>query len=255
MKRIESVYFALKRGLRAYDDRYVRMARVLERSARMHCPGWEVNVREIDAPLAARYGNRGGRNGLATNTDKLREWGRIVDEAPDGDTIALLDSDMMALGTIDGAFATPFDVACTDKQHCQKLPFNGGAVFVRVNERSRAFMRTWVEVNDRLFANPEEHAPYRGRFGGMNQAALGYMLERMTIDVAFRWLPCATWNCCDEVLWRAWRGARLVHIKSGLRRAIFNGSVYRPHLAELRAIYFEHERALCNQPSLKPISG
>lgn len=243
--RIASVYFSIGRRFGASDDRYPRMARVLEYSARANSPNWDVSIEAITAELAPMNAHKPGRNGLATNTDKLRAWCRIVERAPDGELLALLDADTMVLRSLDAVNAYHFDVALTEKRQAraQRLPLNGGVVFLRINDRSRAFMARWLEVNERLYHDPVEHAHWRNRYGGMNQASLGLMLETpgaMPL-VEIKWLQCAEWNCCDEILWQTFDAARIVHVKSGLRRAIFAPSNYG-RMRALRDIWYQYER-------------
>lgn len=220
MKRFYSCFFSLKGS-----PQYPRMARVLAHTARKHLPDWEVRVDEIAAPEAEgaeKTWRVRRRHGLATNTDKLRDWVAAVDRCDDGDLLALVDADAMVTASLDPILDLDFDVAYTRKEGAEKLPINGGVVFVRVNARSRAFMRRWREENDRLYARPEEHAPWREHFGGMNQAAFGRMLTTGEHPPATL-LPISAheWNACWSPAWRQWKRARIVHIKSGLRRTIF----------------------------------
>lgn len=244
MNRIESVYFEL-----GGDKRYTRMARVLAASARMHCPGWAVNIKPCAAPLSAERRDNRLRRGLATNSDKLTAWTDVVCSAPDGDRIALLDADMMVLRPLDCVWDHEFDVAYTTKP-VVRLPINGGVVFVRVNDRSRAFMRQWLEINTRLYHDPSEHKQWRAAFGGMNQAALGCLLNTPCEYEAHSYaalleLPCAEWNACNEDLWSKHSMARVVHIKSNLRRSVFRGrrSHIRPDLKSIREQWYAYDRA------------
>lgn len=215
MKRIEAVFFQV-----GNDDRYPRMARVLDYTARLHCPGHIVSVRRITPAVTANPAHARKQRSFSTNSDKLYQWAAVVEAAAEGDCIALLDGDMMVVGDIDPVWSIPFDYAITDQRPI-RMPFNGGAVYVRVNDRSRAFIRRWAEVNQEMYLNSILHQKWRHKYGGMNQAALGYMLE------AEHWtptrLPCAQWNNCDVPHWGQWRAldSRVIHIKSGLRRAVF----------------------------------
>lgn len=220
MYRIESCYFALRQ-----DVRYPRMAKVLEHTARVNAPRFEARVREIAAPTSATGAFRAGRNGLATNTDKLEEWNRVVQASTDGDHLVLLDADMMVMSDLAPAFDEPFDVAYTTKpEPGHKLPFNGGTVLMRVGPAARAFMAKWTALNAELYCDVERHRPYRAKYGGMNQASLGMMLDEALVPDGCHLaeVPCRRWNSCDEAYWRNWREAAVVHVKSKLRNTVFS---------------------------------
>lgn len=194
-----------------------RLARVLEFGARRHCSGWDINVRRI-APPAPTYSISASKT---ANTHKLDHWTEQVERAEDGQHLLLLDTDTMILGPLDSAWSEEFDFGYTVKT-C-RFPFNAGAIFLRVSNRCRAFMRWWRDENRLMYQDAAYHKPWYRRFGGMNQAALGKVLtdgvaERMGVRLAT--LPCAAWNC-EDASWAAFdpRVSRIVHLKSGLRLA------------------------------------
>lgn len=55
---------------------------------------------------------------------------------------------------------------------------NGGIVFAKRNHRSIAFFKEWLNINRKMFKDPNFHQKYRRTYAGMNQSAFGYMLER-----------------------------------------------------------------------------
>lgn len=238
MKRLHCVYF--DQG----DSRWRRMARVLEYSAQKHNPDWAVSVERLATPSLVR----GMRSSFAANTDKLHEWGRIITTATDGDEVCLIDADTLVRDSLDDAFALPFDVAFTKKDGTNRNPINGGVVFVRVNERSKEFFFGWLAVNDRFYQNPTEHRKWEARYGGINQAALGYLLENGMLPgsptIAF--LPCQQWNNCYPPLWQTPIGARVFHYKSALRRALFIGRSHG-YLGALVALWKRYEAEAITQ--------
>lgn len=200
------------------QGRYQRMARVLQHTARVHCPGWDVR---IDTRLPAAMASALAIRSHVFNTQKMERWHRAVLEAPIGARLLLIDVDTFILRPLEDIWDRPFDLAYTTKDHV--FPFNTGVVFVRVSDRVRAFVQAWRDTNVRLLSDAEEHRPWRERFGGINQAALGHTLESpiaRTIDLCE--LPCLEWNCEDSA-WAAFDPAitRIVHVKSALRRAVF----------------------------------
>ncbi len=229
--RLEACYF----GGASWD----RLAHVLRHTARVHCSGWAVNVERItpqqrQSPL--------GVPGHVHNTQKLDWWAGRVVAAADGDRLLLIDADTMIMRPLNDVWDRDFSFAYTTKPSGSRYPFNGGVIFVRVDEASRRFFAEWHRENLRLLRNPVEHQAWRAVYGGCNQAALGSLLERMTwrslcrdinearlgdVRVRVARLPCAEWNCEDT----SWRTAdlsqvRIVHVKSHLQLTVFrqNGS-------------------------------
>ena len=210
--RFESVWF------RGNSLQYPRLARVLEHTARKHCPGWYVNVTEVE-PTAVK--GPSGTQSHADNSWKLGYWARLVTDAPEGARLLLADVDTFVVRNLDVLWTKDFDVAYTVRPASCRLPLNGGVVAVRVSELTRDFMRAWLATDRRFLADPEEHRPWRKRYGGMNQSSFGYMLTSPG-GVKFAALPCLEWNCEDS----SWvdfdsEVTRIVHVKSALRMAVF----------------------------------
>lgn len=210
--RIESVWFG--------TGKYERMARVFEATARSHCPGWDLNLRKVpEVNLAC---DRAARPGHIANTQKLEEWNGTIQGAHDGACVLLIDADTFFVNPIDDIWAQDFDIAYTVKR--SKFPFNLGVIFVRVSDRTRRFFAAWTAENRNMLTAKVEHRQYRDRFGGINQASFGRILETPAVlGVNLLGIPCSTWNCEDS----AWadfdpEATRIVHVKSALRRALFD---------------------------------
>jgi hypothetical protein len=229
--RLVSVYFP------EHDGRsvgvYGRMVRALERSAAVNSPHTPLDVVRI-TPDWSRLGGRWHRGhdpqreSLLANTAKLEAWGRAVESAADGELIGLLDADLLVTGELAEVELLRFDLAYTERPAGARYPLNGGVVFLRVSDGTRSFMRRWVAHNDRLLVDGAEHRPLRDRYGGINQAALGSLLETAGLDVLA--LPCAVWNCEDSC-WSSFDPDRtkIVHIKSQLRQACFGQRALDPY--------------------------
>jgi len=243
--QLHAVYFGI-------DPQWARLARVLEYSAHQHCPGWDIDVRAITPAPCHPPARTAAHAAYVANTQKLDEWTRLVDQAPDGDRLALLDADTMVLRTLDAVWDQVFDVAYTVRTS-SRFPINAGVIFVRVSDRTRAFMAAWRDENHRQLGDPARHQRWRRQYGGMNQAALGALLEqRGGPDVKFLRLPCVEWNA-EESAWPAVDRARtrIVHLKSGLRRALFHGTSARSLLA-LVHIWRTFERAAAGLAAISP---
>jgi hypothetical protein len=205
---------------------FERLARVLDQTARRHCPEWDVHVDHIQPP---RHPSAISQASHEWNTQKFEHWVNAVLQAPDGARIALLDGDTFLTGSLTDVWRNDFDVAYTERAKSERIPLNAGVVFVRVSERTRRFMSQWWAWNCH-FLNPREHpdvdgkrqdhGPWRSRYAGINQASLGYMLERVDHGCAVKALPCDIWNCVNWDLFDEDR-TRIVHVKSSLRRTLF----------------------------------
>jgi hypothetical protein len=161
------------------------------------------------------------------NTQKLDLWCRTITEAPVGDRICLIDSDTFLVNGLDGVWDLDFDFAYTVRDYI--IPINAGVLFVRVTPQTKAFMRRWRRENAAMYADVSYHMQWKEKYGGMTQASLGRILEDGNHGLNLLTLPCAEWNCEDSV-WGTFDPAstRVVHVKSGLRRLIFQGDVGAP---------------------------
>lgn len=198
-----------------------RLAHVLTATARQHCPDWTVWVESLPSPKAVLRATPGH----VANTHKLDRWCEMVTSAPDGARVLLIDADTVILRSLDPIWEQLFDVAYTIRPVPSRFPINAGVVAVRVNARSRAFVTAWRDENRRMLADPARHLPWRKKFGGINQSALGAVLaSKATRELGLTQLPCAEWNCEDST-WSAFDPAvtRILHVKSQLRLAIFQG--------------------------------
>lgn len=219
MPRILSAsYFNAEPG-----GRWARLARVLAHSAATHCPAW---ARRIEAITPAPLTSALGIPSHVHNTQKMAAWAEAVDRAPEGAELLLIDADTVILRPLDDVWDRIVDVGYTTK--ASRFPFNSGVVFLRVSPRTRAFVRAWLDENIRMLGDKTHHVVWRQQYGGINQAALGYMLTQRPPALQMLELPCAEWNC-EDASWPAFDPAvtRILHIKGALRRALFPGAPVR----------------------------
>lgn len=213
--RLFSVYFG------GPATQYPRLAAVLRLTAQRHAPDWDIDVERIEPPsFRAASGNESD----AANHWKLQHWTRAVMQSPDGARLLLVDADTFVTGALDALWDHAFDVAYTARPEGARYPLNAGVVAVRVSDDSRAFVAEWL-AHDALFLKDREaHRAWRKKYGGMNQASLGAVLEsgvaaRLGLDVAA--LPCAIWNAEDTAWETVGPETRIVHVKSALRMMVF----------------------------------
>lgn len=230
-------YFGL--GL---QRQWPRLARVLVAAATRHCPEWTVRVDSLPPPKPVPRASPGH----VANTHKLDRWCEVIAGAAAGDRVLLVDVDTVVLRSLAPIWDQTFDVAYTIRPDGTRFPINAGVVAVQVNPRSRAFLTAWRDENRRMLADPARHLPWRKRYGGINQSALGAVLASPAARQAtLVQLPCVEWNCEDST-WASFDPAvtRILHVKSQLRLAIFQGVSGAARWKSLIAIWRAHERAL-----------
>lgn len=222
---------------------YERLARALTRSAAANSPATSLDLIHPDPEherLAAlwRRGHDPQRDSLIANTRKLEIWQEAVEAAPAGEVLGLLDCDLLILGDLSEIELLRFDVAYTSRPAAAPYPLNAGVFFIRVSERSRGFLADWRALNSRMLTDPRLHEPARQRFGGINQASLGILLERAGVDALA--LPCVTWNCEDASWLSFGPRTRIVHVKSQLRQACFGERALEPWSRPLVTAWKRH---------------
>ena len=156
----------------------------------------------------------------------------------------LIDGDMAILRPLDPIWNLSFDVAYTARER-NRLPLNGGVVFLRVSDRTRQFMEAWWTANLTFLGDNAAHAPWRRSYAGINQAALGYLFEKVDHGCDIRRLLCSEWNCVEWDRFRAGH-TRVLHIKSGLRRAVFDlpgGAGHKREIVQLVKLWKALDRA------------
>jgi hypothetical protein len=192
------------------NKQFFYMLEVLKLSFQENMPESRLEVHLIDPP------RQGGKSWTITaNNHKLPLWTKIVHEATE--PIALIDCDMMLIGDISDAFDKDYDIAYTVRPG--PLPFNAGAIYVKPTQLAKDFFDLWLSVNNQMYRDVHFHGTYRRKYGGLNQAALGFLLEQREYSAQVRTLPGHVFNACHGQWGRP--GNKLIHIKDKLRRSMF----------------------------------
>lgn len=224
------------------EAQWRRLARVLAYTAAQQCSTWRIDIRAIRPPAAPAID---GTPASEHNTQKLDHWWQTVEALADGTRVLLIDADTMILRPLDEVWDRPFDVAYTVRPPRARMPFNAGVLFLRVSDRTRNLLARWAEVNRQMLRSRPLHQPWRRKYGGMNQAALGAVLESAQFS-GLDWhpLPCLEWNCEDHT-WTGFDPAvtRIVHVKSALRMGALATGLAQPSLRTLIHQWRRLERA------------
>lgn len=219
------------------------LAKVMAFTAEKHCHHW---TRTIEAITPEKVTSAIGRISHVYNTQKLEWWCDAIANASLGDRVLLIDADTAILRSIDDIWEKDFDVAYTIRDRAAtKLPINGGVVFVRVSDASKAFVEAWRAENRRMLLDKHWRMNY-GEYGGINQASWMTTVKRKdALGVHALQLHCREWNCEDST-WRTFdpMRTRILHIKSELKRAVFSGPNQRvqPFLRPLAAKWKDIEQ-------------
>ena len=204
---------------------YDRLFEVFKKSVEMNSPH---EIVELQVTIGHQKG--GHTESVTANHYKMVAWNKYIQEVDD-DCI-LIDCDMMILHDMAEAFEKfDFDVAIT-KRNTASIPYNGGVVFVRNTKQAKNFIKLWYECDQQLYNDRRLHARYRHKYKGMNQAALGYLLEEKRHQSKLIELPCSIYNAVEQD-WKHLDPEQVyaVHCKAGLKRAVLSSDEVR-HLPD-----------------------
>jgi hypothetical protein len=193
---------------------YDILAKVLEYSIKKNCPKAALEMHRITAPKI-----RAAKKCFDSNTVKIDLW--LERMRATNDNIVFMDCDMLMLREISDVFNDDFDIGLT-VNGTGSIPYNGGVVFVKNTPAAHAFIELWCDVNRYLYNHPAEHNIWRNKKGyaGMNQAALGCLLETKKYDAKIKKYQCSEWNLCRNNWRKINTESRILHVKSELRRAV-----------------------------------
>lgn len=204
-------------------NKYTRLRDVLVGSMSENMPDATLTVLELP-----RVGEKEGvHQGFVNNHYKLRAQLDYVGTITH--PTILIDIDTMVLKPLESAFESEFDVGVTKRNH-KRLPLNGGVIFLHPTEGAQKWLHDMRSADERLEAGDPEICAFMERYGGVNQSAMGYLLETHSVeDVRYKWFDGRIWNACDRADWKAVsKKTRVIHIKSQLRDGFF-----MPEICEL----------------------
>lgn len=207
---------------------YLVLKKVFKKSVELCMPEAEFVELSIPVPDYDEWPNKGG---FVSNTYKLKKWAEYISTVDDD--VILADCDMLMLQSAEHAFDEPFDIAVTKTVAPVRVPVNGGIIMVRNTERAKAFIKRWNEINEQMYANHAFHNEWKHRYPGMNQAALGYMLEVEQALADVHYYTTRQWNATNSDWGKIYEDTVFVHIKGALRREVMTGSVHGPHAPEV----------------------
>lgn len=175
---------------------------------------------------------------MTSNSHKLNIMNSIAQEA--NEDIVFMDCDMLVIKEIKGIFDLVSHFGITISDYPRLVPINGGVMVVKNTPEGKKQFQELTNINSLMMKNRSLHYRYRKTYAGMNQSAMGYLIEKGAI-----WdkLPMSEWNLCDP--WHLYPYTRVIHYKSRLGIcALENRKTYFPDLVALWQKY--HNLALQN---------
>lgn len=231
-----------------HNGSFSRLAKTFEYSVRKQMPKANLILEQQEAPPL-----NGVQKNRVANHEKLRFW--VEQAKKQTGRFILLDTDTILLKDLEDAFThenedengRPLkDLAlCRHKtrfyniysppdengkqtliQELYIAPFNGGAIYCNPTEETFSLLDAWLAADEKLLNDPELHQRYIPKYNGMNQSALGYVIENPTemgikdVDIAL--LPAELFNVSSLVEWGHFTGEDeyLLHIKAALRKVV-----------------------------------
>jgi len=125
---------------------------------------------------------------------KLIAWNCALDTLTNGDEALFLDDDTLVLKPV-SVFNCAFDVGYTVRTG--RWPINSGVVFLRVNEKTRKFMRDWLHLCQNILNDDVKIKLAIRTDGAPDQAALRHNIDNADRTLIFNPLSCDLWNCVD----------------------------------------------------------
>ncbi len=160
-----------------------------------------------------------GRNhGYLDNTFKLKIWCEHMDNTDK--RVIFIDCDMLALQHARHAFNVDFDIAYTACPVGFKVPLNGGVIMARPTPQARTFFKRLRKINDQMYRHFDFHEPWQKKYHGMNQSAMGCLIETQAEDIMIHKYTTQEFNAIECDWAHIDEKTVFLHINKALRRAI-----------------------------------
>lgn len=213
----------------SFDKEYVNLLRAFEASCQLNSK-IQLTVLRDTANFKTKV--RAKING---NSQKLNLYNEYLKNNPQDD-IVFMDCDMIVREDFSEVFDRVETIGYTFADYPRNIPFNGGFLVVKANALAHDQFDELTKINNRMVKQHFFHAPYRARYGGINQAAMGYMMEHGATWTA---LPMSIYNMCEN-----WHiiNSKVMHYKSKLRTALHAEKPPKPFMPLIREwwSYFDY---------------
>lgn len=223
---------------------YDRMAKALWSSAEAHGVNLKINyIPGADAELQGKL-----HGTYYQNCRKTKHHYELVRQHDTGDIVVLLDADMLVLKPLLPDLEKLMvnkDLAITYRPPSHKFVFNSGFIATRVSPMTRLLHCAWAQQAAAMIQDPRLYRKYASRYGGVNQSALGSLIDVPNSDwahIRIAELTTLEWNATVLEHPHALKASRIVHLLGNLRRYCLNPyqRPINPVLAPLVAAWEQH---------------
>jgi len=199
------------------SDRYQKLLDVFIYSAKFHMPKIELEIEHIDPPPQAKNG--GDQHHVDCNHSFLREIEYAIHSKEE---LAVCDTDLMFLRSIEDVSKRNFDIAITVRKVARK--YNTGLWFTKPTSKAVDFLKLWRDKTILVTENFDTMWPRYKEYAGIDQISLHLALQdNLKKDYAHVIkLPCVEWNATQDEWEFITPKTRVIHIKSILRRILIN---------------------------------
>jgi hypothetical protein len=175
---------------------------------------------------------------------KIEQLARLVKQLKAGSRLLVMDADLYFLDDPFKAFEKEFDVALTTRCHEYRWPVNGGVFFIRVNSKTKQWMKfhleqcqepTWHALLE--FRKSRKAQPYTPDWEIGQDFLCATWLDRVgssviphTVDVGYQYNFCPNTDIfglqkARKMIKDVYNGnsVKILHLKSELKLCIYDG--------------------------------
>jgi hypothetical protein len=205
-----------------YPYQYKKLHAVLQESCKHFMP--DVEFHTIYGRIVESNIKSDRPVGYTANTLKLSAINKYVQTADDD--LLIIDADMMCTGPGYHAFDDSFDIAYTMRTKLRPggPTINGGVMMVSNTQQARDWFQLYEIVNRQMYTNVQFHDRWNKKYTGMNQSAMGYMLEESWLKAGIHEYKTQPWNAVDGDWENIDDSTVFVHCKGQLRKVIVKNS-------------------------------
>lgn len=196
---------------------FAKLLKVFQKSAKATMPN--VNLKIIKPVMPENRDNNKYRRRKRDNAFAFATAARYALKSKE--LIAVADVDLMFIKSIEDVADLDFDIAITVRPKQKRAKYNTGLWFLKPSERSKLFIRKWIQKTNYLMKNFVRFTDYILSKSGIDQASLCMTMDRIK-DIKIIELPCQEWNATQSEWENVNEKTRVIHIKSQLRLAVFN---------------------------------
>jgi hypothetical protein len=184
---------------------YERLYNAFIRSVAESMSGVPVETLKIgDLPI-------GQREPWANNLAKMRAWRDIVIDQP----TLLLDCDLIVQHSLEPLAQLGAGLVLTTGG---ASPFNAGVVVI--GPGMQGFLGEWIDKTEEMYADKQLRDKYIGKYRGISQSALGWMLDHHRDNYQIAAVPARDWNARLGDWEHVTDDTRVIHYKGDLRSMV-----------------------------------